>query len=173
MRLSLSSAVRRLSSRTTEQKYVDPVVKPGKLHKEANARRVSNQISVAEDVNSLRRAVVDLSFTSALDKVFLQALSEQLEKQCGIPKHLRCEVRASRIVFFDDRANARRVARVELGKRQPDVLVLTELVTLAPHPALIASAAPHDKGPHMRRFRLSEELQTKDFGKCLAEVLSV
>lgn len=140
---------------------------------EMRARRVSNAVSVAADTNAIRRAGADPSRASPLDNAFLQALSDQFEKHGGIPEHLRCEVRDSRVVFFDYRTNGKRVARIELGKQQPDVLVLTDLVASAPHLSQIASAAPHDKGPHMRRFRLSGESQTKEFGKALAKALSV
>jgi hypothetical protein len=158
---------------SADRKYIDPVVKPEKPRKETLARRVSNSINVATDTDEIRRAVAGLSNASTLDTALLHALSDQFEKHGGVPKHLRCEVRASRIVFFDSRTNGRRVARIELGKRQPDVLVLTELVDSAPQLPQIASAAPHDKGPHMRRFRLSGESQTKEFGTALARVLSV
>lgn len=159
---------------STDQKYMDPVVRPQKLRKESSARRVSNPVQAATDIDAMRCEVTGLSNTSELEKLFLESMANQFEEQGGLPGHLRCEIRSSRVAFFDGRipTGSKRVARIELGKNNPDVLVLTELAGSDTKLSKIAPATPHDKGPHMRRFRLSGDAQTKRFGEALAEVLS-
>lgn len=156
----------------TDQKHIVSIIKPQRTRKEISATRRTNPVVVATDINMMRCEVEKLSTASALDNIFLLNLLDHFEKHGGIPQHLRCEIRTSRVVFFDKRNDRqKRVARVELGKQQSDVLVLTKLVDSIPHLLQIVPYQPHDKGPHMKRFRLSEELQTKKFAGALAEIL--
>ncbi|MEO8460618.1 MAG: hypothetical protein ABI451_08825, partial [Dokdonella sp.] len=114
---------------STEQKYMDPVIRPQKLRKELSARRISNSVQAATDIDAMRSEVAGLSNASELEKRFLESMANQFEGQGGLPGHLRCEIRSSRVVFFDDRIpiGSQRVARMELGKKNPDILVLTRL----------------------------------------------
>jgi hypothetical protein len=154
--------------------YVEPVVKPVRLHKPDRAHRRSNPIEVATGASDLRGLLARLPSASRLDLTFLDSIARQFETQRGLPSHLRAEVRSSRVSFFDSRITSRskRVARIELGKNQPDILVLTTLASATNDLPRIATPTPHDKGPHMRRFRLSDETQAKTFGVVLAKVLS-
>lgn len=159
---------------STDQKYMDPAVRPQNPTKQSRARRVSNSIKPATDIDAMRAEIAGLVDASELEKRFLESMANQFAEQGGLPGHLRCEVRSSRVAFFDDRIpiGSKRVARIELGKRNPDILVLTVLAGPDTKLSKIAPPTPHDKGPHMRRFRLSGEAQTSSFGEALAEVLS-
>lgn len=155
-------------------KYMDPIVKPEKLKKQSNARRVSNPVQAPADIDTMRSQVAELSQVSVLEKLLLETVVNQFAEQGGLPGQLRCEIRSSRVAFFDCRiaTRSKRVARIELGKRQPDILVLTELAASETTLSKIAPAMPHDKGPHMRRFRLGGDSQTRAFGEALANALS-
>lgn len=156
----------------TEQKHIVSIIKPQRPQKEISATRVNNPVIVVTDINVMRCEVAKLSTASVLDNIFLLNLLDHFEKYGGIPEHLRCEIRTSRVVFFDSRNNKqRRIARIELGKQQSDVLVLTKLVESMPRLLQIVPCQPHDKGPHMKRFRLSEKSQTKKFASTLADIL--
>lgn len=154
--------------------YVKPIVKPVRPHKPDRAIRKSNPIEVATDASAFRTLLAQLPSASRLDMTFLDSMASQFETQSGLPSHLRAEVRSSRVSFFDSRIASRstRVARIELGKNQPDILVLTTLASASKDLARIATPTPHDKGPHMRRFRLFDEVQARSFGVELAKVLT-
>jgi hypothetical protein len=158
---------------SSENQCIKPSIVPDRLRKEINGHRKSNPIDKVTDLKAMRNAVAKLSSSSKLDVTFFQALLNGLERQGGFPPHLYGEVRSSRIVLFDNRITARskRVARIELGKDQPDILVLTALTQLAKQLEITVAATPHDKGPHMRRFRLSDGSQASRFGGALAEAL--
>lgn len=157
------------------QQYVVPTLKPEKLAKPTTARRVSNPITVVTNCAEMRAEIVRLSTASYLDRVLLNAIAEQFETEVQFPTHLRCEVRSRRVAFFDEHSTSpsKRVARIELGRQQPDIIVLTALAESRPGILSIAPAAPHDKGLHMRRFRLDQEAQARQFGVELAKVLSI
>jgi hypothetical protein len=89
------------------------------------------------------------------------------------PECLRVEVRKTRISFFDNRPSVKnsRVARIELGKAQPDILVRTWIVDKHPELTSIAKPEIHDKGAHMRRFRLGSEEQATAFGRTMVMIL--
>ena len=142
------------------------------LHTREPGRRTPNPVAIVSDTEALRRAVSEESNASELDQLFLKALASEFDDRGGLPAHVHCEVRSSRVVFFDKRGSAERIARIELGRRQPDVLVRTALVDSDPRLSEIAPVAPHDKGPHMRRVRLSNAVQAGEFGRALARALS-
>lgn len=154
--------------------YVDPSIKPLRPSKTDRAHRQKNTVEVATDTIVLRGLFNGLTAASHLESTLLDSMLHQFEDQGALPGHLHAKVRASRVSFFDSRLTSKstRVARIELGKRQPDVLVHSGLVSSWDELARIASPAPHDKGSRMRRFRLSDETQTRDFGVALAKVLS-
>ena len=158
---------------SVDSTYIDPTVRPEKPRKETTARRISNAVRCPADVAAMRSEVAGLTNASVLEKLFLESMMNQFEMQGGRPQHLCWEVRSSRVAFFDQRiaAGSKRVARIELGKKYPDILVLTEL-SAGTELSKISTPAPHDKGQHMRRFRLSREDQSRWFGTKLAEILS-
>ena len=158
---------------STEISYTDSFVKPQWPSKEVRARRISNAITVTKNTESLTQELQSFKLASRLDRIFLQSLIAQFDLHGGMPSNLRCDARESRVSFFDERISVRskRVARIELGKQQPDILVLTSLANVTATLQSLARSAPHDKGPHMRRFRLSDESQTEAFGKALADLL--
>ena len=90
------------------------------------------------------------------------------------PDHLKIEARKTRISFFDDRLsrNEKRLARIELGKAQPDLLVRTSIVEGNPRLTKITPATIHDKGAHMRRFPLANEEQSENFGQLLVSIIA-
>lgn len=154
--------------------YAAPVVRPQRPAKEQRARRVSNGVTRVSDVEELRRETAALERATELESLLLRSLAEAFEKMGGVPSHLRGETRSSRVSYFDERIGegSKRVFRVELGHQQPDVLVLTRLAGPGSELAGVAPSTPHVKGPHMRRFRLSSEAQTREFGRLLAEALA-
>ncbi len=156
------------------RRYVDPLVIPAKPIKLSVANKMSNPSVVATDANTLKIEVAKLKHISELEKLLLSSMMDQLKKQGEFPIHLRCEVRSSRVVFFDERISlgSRRVARIEVGKKQPDILVKTNLVGTEGGLSELASCQLHDKGSYMRRFRLSDKVQTVKFGNTLASMLS-
>lgn len=157
---------------TSDSSYIDPVVKPLALRSRELGRRTSNLVTAVTDTEALGKAVSEQASASMLDAVFLTALASRFDESGGLPAHLRCEVRSSRVVFFDTASATGRLVRIELGKRQPDVLVRTALVGANSELSQIAPAVPHDKGPHMRRYRLASQAQAIEFGRALARALS-
>lgn len=119
---------------STEVNYFPSHLRPEKIAKEVRAQRKSSPMVVVSDLQQFRLEVDALANASALDLVFLTEFSRAIEMAGRVfPDHLRCEVRQTRVSFFDTRRSTRsdRVARIELGKTQPDVLVLTELARRA------------------------------------------
>lgn len=160
---------------TSGCQYIDASIKPARLSNTTKGIRKSNPSYTALDVSSMRETMSKLVTPSMLDRELIKALLDEFERQSGLPKYLRIEVRSSRISFFDTKktSGSKRVVRIELGRQQPDILVLTALTQSEKHLSEIAISAPHDKGPHMRRFRLSKDSQAKAFGTRLAAALSV
>lgn len=154
--------------------YVDPLIRPQRPAKPDRARRKSNPVEVARDTPTLRMLFDQLPSTSPLESVLFDSMLRQIEAQRSLPIHLRTEIRSSRVSFFDSRSTSRsmRVARIELGRKHPDILVLTALVSSSKTLSQIAFPTPHDKGPHMRRFRLADDQKAETFGVELAKVLS-
>lgn len=157
---------------STEGSYVDPLIVPGKPAKESKAHRISNPVQRAVSIEMMRREFGSLAHASNRERLFLATMAHGFEQTRGIPGHLRCEVRSSRVAFFDERRGGRsqRVGRIELGKQHPDILVLTELLGPGNELSQIAMSTPHDKGPHMRRFRLGDDSQTQRFAEALVRV---
>jgi hypothetical protein len=159
---------------SAEVEYTPSFLKPERIAKEVRAQRRASPMTVVSDLQQFRLEVDALQEASDLDLVFLTEISKAMDVAGkGFPGHLRCEVRQTRVSFFDRRRTSRsdRVARIELGKAQPDVLVLTELAQCDPALETLAMPVAHDKGPHMRRFRLSDTLQTQRFAGVLAALL--
>jgi hypothetical protein len=156
-----------------QQQYVRPSVRPVTFQKQVKARRGSHPVSEVRSCDAFRSWLAALATGTPLDRLFLSTLVEQLERHGGVPGHLRIGARDSRVSFFDRRISdgSKRVARLELGRRQPDVLVLTSLAAQHPDLVCIVPPTPHDKGEHMRRFRLASDVQTVAFANQLGLVL--
>jgi len=151
-------------------KYINSSIKPTKHLKAIRGIRKSNPSCTTPDATSMRDIIPTLDTPSQLDRVLIEAILKHFEENGGIPEHLRTEVRCSRVAFFDNRikSGSKRAARIELGRKQPDILLLTTAAKRNEELSKLATPAPHDKGPHMRRFRLSSEWQATSFGKQLA-----
>ena len=54
---------------------------------------------------------------------------------------------------------------------QPDVLVRTDIVAMNPALTKIAKPSIHDKGSHMRRFRLGTNEESAMFGTALMKAI--
>lgn len=158
---------------SSEVSYIKSFIKPERIAKNAPATRAFNAISIAREVESFRAELARLANASELERLLLSSILEGLEHRGIAAPHLRSEFRQTRVSFFDERktSGSTRIARLEIGKQQPDVLVLTELIDSESALTKLAAPAPHDKGPHMRRFRLSEVQQTKAFGLAMAAAL--
>ncbi len=150
--------------------YMPPSVKPTKPSKQVKAKRKSNPITAADSVEHCQSLIHEHPKATFLEVVFLENMvaSVQDSLKC-IPTNCRIVFRDSRVSFFNDELSGRskRAGRIELGKQQPDILVLTSLVEAHSHISKIATPEPADKGPHMRRFRLSSIEQAKLFGASL------
>lgn len=154
--------------------YVSSLVTPQKPMKKINAQRRSNSVQIASKTNDCLAEIQKLAKATRPDLAFLEAFICSIDKHYGgVPNNGRLEFRASRVSFFDEaiQKSSKRVGRIEIGKQQPDVLVLTNLVENAPKLSSVAKPEPHDKGPHMRRFRLRNEESAKKFGTILGKVI--
>ena len=155
-------------------KYVDAVVKPDKPVKERTAIRRSNEAQSALSLSRCEENLSELSRATDNERVFLRSLFLSMRHSLGdIPLDCEVQFRSSRVVFFRNEtpSNSKRVGRIELGKTHPDILVSTEIVGNAPDLERISSSTPHDKGPHMRRFRLATKQDCQQFGSALGEVI--
>ena len=159
---------------TTDRFYVSSAVKPAKTKKDKKAMRRVNPMQSIYAVDEGLEYVGRLEKTTEVESVFLLAFIESLRATHGcIPTGCRLEFRSSRVSFFDDRVEGRskRVGRIELGKQQADILVASNIADDSPTLKNIATPAPHDKGPHMRRFRLRAEQEAVLFGQALGRLL--
>ena len=155
-------------------KYVDAVVRPDKPSKERTAVRRSNKAQSAVSLGHCEELLSELVRATDSERVFLRSLFISMRQSLGeIPIGCEAQFRSSRVAFFRkvSSTNSRRVGRIELGKTHPDILVSTEIVDNAPELDRISSSSPHDKGPHMRRFRLATKQQCEQFGLAFGKVL--
>lgn len=157
---------------STANSYADPIMLPRQPQKELRARRVSSPVHRASTLEEMRSDFNQLSHASRLELLLLSTIADEFQRMGGIPNYLRCDVRRTRVSFYDERGagNGRRLGRIEFGehgKQHPDILVRTDLVELTSDFHEIAISTPHVKGPHMRRFRLSSDSQTIRFAGAL------
>lgn len=157
---------------TTDDVYINPV-KPRKIVNKVKISRPSHAVTVSSSQNEFVSFIADKQARPENELALLNAISDTLGT-AEMPVALRIETRKTRVSFFDERLprNDKRLARIELGKAQPDLLVRTWIVETHPELTDIAPTTIHDKGAHMRRFRLSNEEQSADFGKTLLSVLA-
>lgn len=159
------------------QAYVVPGVKLNKEPKTNKAKRHSNEVTKTKSIKEFRAALAALKELDAPKEAeieFLVALIDSIARTHGeIPSHCRFEFRSSRVSFFDQSAteSSKRVGRIELGKREPDILVLTRLAALSGALNSIAPPRPHDKGGHMRRYRLPNIDTANSFGHALGTII--
>lgn len=154
--------------------YVSPSVTPYKPSKMTTAKRKCNPITVAKSVEESFTLIREHTNTTALERAFLDHLILSIQQSLTIiPSSCRIEFRDSRVSFFNEELSgqSKRVGRIELGKKQPDILVLTRLVNANADISEVATPQPADKGPHMRRFRLGEIEQARQFGTTLGKHL--
>jgi hypothetical protein len=147
-------------------------VKPKRIVNKAKISRPTHPVEVTNTSEEF------LTFINSVDgrpdnELALLMSIEYFLKTSSSPENLNIETRKTRVSFFDDRLprNERRMARIELHKSQPDILVRTWLVEKHSVLASIAQPTIHDKGPHMRRFRLSSKNQSEEFGRKLMSIL--
>lgn len=147
-------------------------VKPAIPQKAQTARRQTHPVTVVTGGFDLETFIQAVPVRPPAEKAFLGAWVQALSA-ADWPPGLRIEARKSRVVFFEAASigKGKRLARIELGKRHPDILIRTEVV--AAHSRLAALSPPqiHDKGPHMRRFRLADVVTAAAFGEAMAAAL--
>ena len=155
-------------------KYVDAVVKPDKPDIERTAIRRSNEVKSAASLGRCEEYLSELPRATDSELVFLRSLFTSMRQSLGeIPNHCDVQFRSSRVAFFTKLppSNSKRVGRIELGKKQPDILVSTEIMDNVPELDRISPSTPHDNGPDMRRFRLATTQQCEQFGAALGKVV--
>ncbi len=89
-------------------------------------------------------------------------------------KYVYFEGRKSRISFFDNTitGGSKRVGRIELRRNNPDILLLTDRCDN--NKTLISKIIVpniHDKGSHMRRFRIADSKQAVKFGELFTKII--
>lgn len=156
---------------TSDHVYSNPV-KVQRIVNKAKASRTVHPVTVCSTHEDLLGFIQSAENRPANELVLLHSICRTLN-EITTPECLRIETRKTRISFFDDKLSRSRgrVARIELGKAQPDILVRTWIVDK--HPELTSMVKPeiHDKGAHMRRFRLGSEEQATAFGRTMLVVL--
>lgn len=156
------------------QKHVVSNIKPVIPVKLTKAVRLPNTVTAPKSIEECRSEASKLSRATPEDLAFLDSLIDSLNQMYGeLPLGCRFEFRSSRVSFFNESASesSTRVGRIELGKKNPDIIVLTRLVAFANRLNSIAPPRPHDKGPHMRRYRLPDIVGSERFGRELASII--
>lgn len=147
-------------------------VRPTKIFKKSTITRPAHKVTKVTSQAELSDFIHSKPARPPNEVALLLAVAEALGFD-DLPNAMEIETRKTRITFSDDRLsrNDRRLARIELGKAQPDLLVRTWVVEKNPELIQISGATIHDKGAHMRRFRLATEQQSEEFGKALVSIL--
>ncbi len=146
-----------------------------KIHKSKKKEKATREMHPVQTIVTSSDLV---QFIGLSDKrppneiAFLEALMDSLPTSYQKSK-IKIEARKTRISFFNLSLpkSQKRVARIELGKTQPDVLVRTDIVAMNPALTMIAKPSIHDKGSHMRRFRLGTIEESAMFGKALMKAI--
>lgn len=161
----------KVNSVSDEYSSTEKVHKVEKLHRAKRAKHTVQSTKNAEDF----QAFIDtLDKSPAAEIALLSSIYKALQKLRTTP-NFHWETRVTRVSFFDDSLpkKQQRLARIELGKKQPDILIRNEIVNKNLELAKIATPTIHDKGKHMRRFRIGSEADSKAFGTELIHALSV
>jgi hypothetical protein len=154
--------------------YTAPGLRPQRLEKSTKAQRISKPKKAVVTVEEMIDAFAQLPSISKVQDALLGSLVEHFGRSGGIPRFLRFEVRDSRVSVFDERqpSGQQRVARIEIPRKQPDVLVRTEIVNRCQQQFAFLSPTPHDKGGHMRRMRVGTIKEAGELGGILVSALS-
>ncbi|MEH6585220.1 MAG: hypothetical protein V7720_01615 [Halioglobus sp.] len=157
---------------TASDVYVNPV-KPRRVVNKAKVSRPTHTVTVVSSQQEFMAFIDTAKNRPTNESALLLSIAKTLG-QIPTPEYLKIETRKTRVSFSDERLsrNEKRMARIELGKAQPDLLIRTWVVDRHPEIADIAPPTIHDKGAHMRRFRLSSEEQAVAFGLALVSVLA-
>jgi hypothetical protein len=143
-----------------EIKYFISKTKPVSFKKDQKAKRANNKVLLLKSKEELELFIKNSDNIKELEKIFLSTFFNQIDSQKI--NNIVCESRRTRVSFFDKNSN-KRVGRIELGKKNPDILLLTKYVELDNSIEEIVKSSPHDKGAHMRRFRLWDKQKTREF----------
>jgi hypothetical protein len=167
---------------TKETIHIPPIIRPVRIAKKIKAMRISKEVFSVNDCSSFAGKVANLPRASVNQTALLDAMVERFNSVGGIPVWLLCKLRTSRISFFDSnlKGSSQRIGRIEFGKKQPDILLLTSIVEkmrnkkneMSPLESIVQSN-PHDKNPNFRRFRLGNEKQSGEFGKSFVDALLI
>lgn len=160
---------------STTQQEVAPWIRPYTIEKKRLALHKENDKEIIAATGLLKARFAENPAISDLERVFLDSMCEEFERQGGKRASLRVEFRSSRLSFFDESSasNHKRVFRIEFGKKHPDILILAEIVNHNPELSETAVPFEHDKGSHMSRFRLSEVTQAKIFGAQVVRAVNI
>ena len=147
-------------------------VKPKRIVNKAKISRPMHPVEITNSSEDFLAFINSVAERPENELALLKSIQSFLETSTNLV-NLTIESRKTRVSFFDDRLsrNERRMARIELHKSQPDILVRTWLVEKYAELASIAQPTIHDKGAHMRRFRLSTENQCDEFARKLMSIL--
>ena len=140
------------------------------VNKDIKAIRSTHPKAIAT-LETLPEMLSSIDSKSELEKRLLEHLAAKISDHETMPS-IRVEVRKTRISFFDESSSDthQRIARIELGKSQPDVLVKKDLVDENGQLQQMTSTI-HDKGAHMRRFRIGSLKDAERLAAGLAKLL--
>ena len=155
---------------TDEIIYYKSTTKPKKQKKKSKAVRKIHETTEIKKLISVNDFIVGTKKITELEKELLRSIFSKLESNKNVFENIFCEFRETRVSFFF-RQKRKRFARIEFGKKQPDMIFLTNLVVSNNSITKIAKPEPHDKGKHMRRFRLYNKKQTIEFGYEIAKII--
>lgn len=154
--------------------YYQSDIRPSQPLKVNRARRISATVSQMNSLSDVQEFIANTPKLSALDIALLDTIFVNLDKKDGFNVGNDYELRTTRASFFqilNSTGKRTRAARIEFGKKNPDVLILTELVDQEPSMLEFITSAPHDKGAHMRRFRPFDKKQTDLLGQVIAKLI--
>ena len=149
-------------------------ISPIRPQKEHLATRVISKTSVLHSAKEAINLVIENEKTSKLERLLIMSLLKNLGANSEENFRFRFDVRDGRLSIFDTNFDARsmRICRIAIGKQKPDVIFSSNLSEKAAALDLIAVPHEHDKGSHMKCYRLGSEEQTVEFGRALGILLT-
>lgn len=152
---------------------VDARISAIRPDKASRASRISSGNVIFKTAVETYSYIEKNSKPSELERVLLQALFKHAQAEREWLRGLRFEVRDTRLSIFDDKLEpgAQRICRIAIGMGEPDIILRTELASARSGLDSIAKSFEHDKGSHMRCFRLGTVAQASEFGSRLGELL--
>lgn len=168
-----SGALVQKRSNTTESIYSHRF-KPERIVNKQKINRNQHPVDKHNELSSFRNFVASVDTRPESEATLLKAILDGFDDQV-FRTSLGIETRDTRVTFSNSSLPHResRLARIELGKKHPDILVRTWIVNAFPVLAEIATPTIHDKGAHMRRFRLGSTEEAHRFGTALVHTLRV